>query len=542
MNRLKLSSLFILVLAACATTQEKKPDEISDAKDVKLEEMVAAPEPEKKPVPPPPKNEPVEIRPLQTPAPMTVVLQPVANKPIVSFRVVFHAGSIDDPAGKEGLTALTAELMASGGTKKLSSSELLDALFPMAAELSSNTDKEFTVFAGRVHKDNLDKFFAIFTDVLLNPRLDPKEFERIRQDFVNNIQNNLRSQDDETLGKVALDALLYKGHPYQHYVGGTVQGLKAITLEDVKAQMARVFSQDRAVIGLAGAVDQKLADKLKTTLSALPKTGAPMVKLPPAPGPQQHALIVQKDGISTAISMGYAYGLRRGDPDFFPLALALSHLGEHRQFNGVLFQELREKRGMNYGDYAYAEHFHQEGWGTYPSTNVGRAGQDFSIWLRPVEPQNAMFATRGAVYFLTDLVKNGMSKDRFELQRGFLTGYTRLWEQTDQRRLGYAIDSLFYGTPDFLESYRKAMAKMTVEEVNAAVKRHLNPNELNFVFVAKDADGLKKLLTEQPPTPISYPTPKSPEVLEQDKHIIAFPLPVHPSLIEIQPATSFMEK
>src|SRR5262249_4420047 len=177
------------------------------------------------PAAPAPAAQAIDVSPLRTPPPMDVVLLPVANKPIVSFRLVFHSGSVDDPAGKEGLTTLTSDVMVQGGTKKLSSSELLEALFPMAAELEVHNDKEFTAFVGRVHKDNLDRFFQIFTDVLVEPRFDPKELERLRADEVNGVKNHLRGEDDESLGKVALDAVLYEGHPYAHYAGGTVQGL-----------------------------------------------------------------------------------------------------------------------------------------------------------------------------------------------------------------------------------------------------------------------------------------------------------------------------
>src|SRR5438128_1392500 len=105
----------------------------------------------------------------------------------------------------------------------------------------------------------MDRFSKILTDVLLEPRFDPKELERLRADPINNIRNNRRSEDDETLGKIALDAILYAGHPYEHFVGGTVQGLTAIALEDIKAYARSAFTQDRLVIGLAGAVDDALA-------------------------------------------------------------------------------------------------------------------------------------------------------------------------------------------------------------------------------------------------------------------------------------------
>lgn len=491
---------------------------------------------------PPPAPEPVPVRPLQRPEPMHTVVLASPQKPIVSFRLVFHAGSIDDPAGKEGLTALTARLMSEGGTQRLSSSELLEALFPMAAELSASTDKEFTVFAGRVHKDKLDRFFDIFADVLLEPRFDPKEFERLRTDAINTVKNDLRSEDDETLGKVALDALLYESHPYRHFTGGTVQGLSSLTLEDVKAQWKRVFTQDRLVIGLAGPVDATLEKKVKARFASLPKTGAPRVELPPAPGFRGRTTVLEKETLSTAISIGTAYPLRRDHPDYFPVAFALSYLGEHRQFHGVLFGELREKRGLNYGDYAYAEHFHQEGYSSLPRVNVGRTQQDFSIWIRPVEPQNALFASRGALYFLKQLLDQPPPGDRFETARGFLIGYTRQWELTDQRRLGYAIDDLFYGTPGFLDAYRKALSSMTPEQMHEAAKRHLSLDRLNFVFVTQDAKGLAQALGAQKPSPITYPTPKPQDVLDADKAISNFPLTLHPELIRVESAQTFMEK
>jgi zinc protease len=484
----------------------------------------------------------IDVPPLRTPPPMDTVLLPVANKPIVSFRLVFRSGSVDDPAGKEGLTTLTSDVMAEGGTKKLSSSELLDALFPMAAELEVHNDKELTAFVGRVHKDNLDRFFQIFTDVLVEPRFDPKELERLRADAVNDVKNHLRGEDDESLGKVALDAVLYEGHPYAHYVGGTVQGLQAITLDDVKAHWKRVFTQDRLVIGLAGAVDEALAKKVKDRLSALPATGAPAVKLTPAPRRTGQALVIKKDAISTAVSMGYAYPLRRGDPDFFEVALALSYLGQHRQSQGVLFNELREKRGMNYGDYAYAEHFQQEGWSTNPRTNVCRTVQDFTIWIRPTEPQNAIFATRGALHFLQRLIDKPIPKGQFDAARGFLSGLTLVWEQTDQRKLGYAIDDRFYGTKGFHESFRQALAAMTPAQVQAAVKRHLKVEDLSFVYVAKDAEGVKKALEKGAPSAMAYPTPKPAEVVDEDKAFTGRRVPVSPASIKVIDAQSFMEK
>ncbi|MDQ3262770.1 MAG: insulinase family protein [Myxococcota bacterium] len=526
----------LALTAGCATTTEAtRPAEPAPVVEA------PSPAPVRDPRAPAP-AEPVPSRPLPTLSPLEVVRLPVPNKPIVSLRLVFRAGSVDDPAGKEGLTSLTGSVLEEGGTQKLTSAQLLQALYPIAGDLSVSTDKELTVFAGRIHRDNLDAFLEIFTDVLLHPRLDAKEFERLRQDHLNAVKNGLRNEDDERLGKAALDAVLYAGHPYRHYPVGTVAGLEAITLEDVRAQWQRVFTQDRLIVGLAGAVDEALEQQVLQRLSALPKTGAPRVQLPPAPGVHGQVLLIKKQTLSTAISLGSSYPVRRGDPDFFLLFFAMSYLGEHRQSNGVLFNQLRELRGLNYGDYAYAEMHHQEGYSSLPATNVARSQQHFSLWLRPVEPDTAMFATRGAVHFFDALIKDGIPAERFEVTRQFLDGFTRLWSQTDQRRLGYAIDSKLYGTPDFLEAYRAALKTMTPDQVHAALSRHYAADKLNYAYVVQDAEKLKELLTRQPPTPLTYTSEKPAQLLAEDQIISARPLPLDPASIQILDAQQFMQQ
>jgi zinc protease len=530
-------ALAVVVYLGCASgkkSQGFEPGDPSETEAAQAQETAAAPA----------NVEALAIpsRPLAKPKPMQSVLLPVPNKPVVTIRLVFHTGSVDDPKGKEGLTALTTTLMEQGGTKSLTASQLIDALFPTAGELSAYTDKEFTTFSGRVHQDKLDAFLKIFTDTILEPRFDPEDFKRVKSEALSTLKNGLRSENDESLGKVGLEALLYKDHPYRHFTVGTVQGLESIQLYEVKAHWKKVFTQDRLVVGLAGAVTPELEKQVLTRLSALPASGAPRVEIPDAQPQPGKTVIIEKEALSTAISFGEVYGLRRGDPDFFAVAAGLSMLGEHRQFHGVLFSELREKRGLNYGTYAYAEHFIQEGGSSFSLTNIGRAIQEFSIWIRPVEPSNAIFATRGALHFLQEALTQPIPAERFEIGRGFLLGYTRLWEATDERRLGYAIDDVFYGTGNFLESYRKALSTMTPDQVRKALKRHIVPQQLSFVFVTHDAKALADALAQNKPSPISYPTPKAADVLELDKKISVFPLPIQGGEIEIVPASSVMER
>ncbi len=91
-----------------------------------------------------------------------VVTLPVPSDPTVSIRLWFKVGSQNDPPGKEGLAALTAQMLADASTKKNSYEQILEKLYPMAAGYEAQVDKEMTVIMGRVHKDNL----AAYTDLV----------------------------------------------------------------------------------------------------------------------------------------------------------------------------------------------------------------------------------------------------------------------------------------------------------------------------------------------------------------------------------------
>ena len=470
------------------------------------------------------------------------VLLPSPEVPIVSVRLTFLSGSVDDPKGKEGLTALTAALMVKGGTLALTAASLLERLFPMAAYLDVRVEKEMTTFVARVHRDHWPRFEPILVDVLLRPRWDAKEFARLRTEALNDVRKHLRTGDDELLGKEALQGLLYRGHPYGHYAGGTVRGLTRLTVEELKAHAQRVFTRARLVLGLGGAVDAALADRLGSALVALPAASQARTPLPPPPSHPVRVLLVEKECRSTAISLGHPHGLKRVDPDFFPAFVGNSAFGEHRQFGGRLFEALRGQRGLNYGDYSYLEHFVQDGYGTYPAPSVARRQQYFSIWLRPVEHPHRVFALRAALHELGKLLASGLTDDEVTRTRGFLKGYTRMWEQTVGRRLGFAIDDLYYESAPTLEGLRRSLPRLNARQINEALRRHLRPEQLRIVMVTKGAQALRKELLSGEASPIVYPSPKPAAVLAEDKEIARHPLRLRPEEVEVRAVDELFEE
>lgn len=497
-------------------------------------------------------SEPAETKPAAAAGPEVpyvqggakIVRAPAAEAGQLAVRVLFYAGSIDDPKGKEGLTALTAKLVVEGGTQKRTYAELLRALYPLASEIGVQVDKEQTVFSGSVHPETAATFVPIMAEVLTEPRFDERDFERIRADMVNDIEKRLRSTDDENLGKAMLDLMLYSaGHPYAHFVGGTVQGLKSITIEDVKKHAVRVFGKQRMLIGVGGQADDGAEELLQSALSALGE-GEPRVASIPAPEKPQsmEVLIAEKPSKAVAISMGFPHDAFRGHPDFSALALLQSYLGEHRQFHGLLMSELREKRGLNYGDYAYVEKFIQEGWGRNPSTNVARRRQHFEIWIRPVDPKDAIFSIRLALYFTNRTLERGLSEESVRKTAEFLDGYTRLWDLTALRKVGYALDDHFYGTSDYLDRFRSDLKLLKAEDVNRAMRAHLRAQPIKIAIVAPDAAALKAKLVSGEPSPKAYDVEKSAEILAADKEASVWPLQIREQDVRIVKASELFER
>ncbi|HEX8952345.1 MAG TPA: insulinase family protein, partial [Polyangia bacterium] len=261
-----------------------------------------------------------------------VVTLPANTHPVVALALSFHAGAVDDPPGKAGLTYLTARVMAEGGTEALSAKQLLETLFPMAADVRTRVDKEQTTFFANVHRDHVQKMVTILGDIVAHPRFDAAEFARLRDAAVNDVEKRLRQGDDENLGKEALAELLFRGHAYGRLTLGHVGELRKLTLDDVKKQAARVFSLDRLTIGVAGGYTPDVVAKLKAAVAVLPEKGSPLVEIALQQPHKPRVRIVEKDTASTAVSIGVPWSLTRHSPDFAAWLVARSAFGEHRQF------------------------------------------------------------------------------------------------------------------------------------------------------------------------------------------------------------------
>ncbi len=448
------------------------------------------------------------------------------RSPLVSFRILFMTGSAYDPQGKEGLASLTAAMLAGGGSRAKTYSQITDAMYPMATSFQSQVDKEMTVFSGSTHLDNLDKYYALIREMLLDPGFREDDFQRLKEDAINYLKTSLRGGNDEELGKEVLYTMIYpSSHAYGHQNSGAIGALEKMTIKDVRDFYQSNYTPANLVLGLAGGYPDNFPARVQTDFARLPK-GSPAGMKPslPAQTPGTQIEIVKRETRSTAVSLGFPITVTRAHQDWPALAVVASYFGQHRSSNSYLYKRLREARGLNYGDYAYVESFPRGMFQFQPDANLGRQQQIFQIWIRPVEPQK-----------YDKLVREGMSREAFESTRKFLSKYVNVLTATQDAQLGYALDSRYYKIADFPTYMREQLAKLTLEDVNRAIKQYLKTDAMRIAVVTKDAEGLRAAILSNKPSPISYNAPKPKEITDEDKIIEAYKIVVKPADVSIVP-------
>ncbi len=464
------------------------------------------------------------------------------NSPVVTLRLVFTTGAAQDPPDKPGLARLTAEMLAGGGTKHLTHDQIVNALFPMAASIGSQVDQEMTTFSGATHIDNLDAYYKLFRAMLLEPGWRDDDFKRLKDNAINSLRVGLRGNNDEELGKEVLLSELYAGTPYGHYSAGAVSSLETLTIDDLKQFYKQHYTQSHLIVGIAGGYLPEFLDRVKQDFAALPeKDAAPAVAIHAKSIQHTRALIVEKNTRSVAYSLGFPIDVKRGDPDYPALLVVQSYFGQHRESGGRLFQRIRGIRGINYGDYAYIEYFPRGEQLMEPPPNVARSSQAFQIWIRPAEPPQAAFTLRLAVYELNKLVKDGIPQEDFERTREFLSKYVNVLTKTKRAELAYAIDSLYYGIPNYNTYVKNALARLTREQVNTAIRKHLRADRLEIVAVSANAQDLKRQITGAGPSTIEYNSPKPADILAEDKIVGSYDVGLRPEDVEIVPVDKIFE-
>jgi zinc protease len=464
--------------------------------------------------------------------------------PQVTIKLLFAAGSAADPKGKEGLAALTAAMITEGGSKDKPIDEIKKGLFPIAGSVDSQADKEMTTLTLSIHRDNWLPMAELVMPMVFDPGFREEDFKRLKDAQLNALKVDLRSNNEEELGKERLQTNLFSGTPYGHPVLGSVAGIESITLEDVKEFYTRNYTQAHLTVGISGNFSLEMETRIKQEVGRLPAGSIDSTREPfKGNKPQGYEVeIIEKETRSTAISLGHPIPVTRSHPDFAALMVGRTWLGEHRASSGRLYQRLREIRGLNYGDYAYIEAFPRGMFQFFPDANIARRSQLFEIWIRPVLPENAHHALRIALFELKQLIDRGLSQEDFEAARNYLMKNVYLLTSTQDSQLGYALDSRWYNIGEYSSYMRTQLQKLTREEVNRALKQYLSASNLSIVLITQDAAGLKKQLLEDQVSSIKYEAPRPKEIMDEDVIIGRMKLEIKPEKFRITPVDEVFSK
>ena len=299
-----------------------------------------------------PVSRPERAKPLD----LTVLQSPST---LLRFKLLFRAGSADDPAGKEGLAALAAEMIASAGSSDLRIDEIKRALFPMAGSFGVHVDREMTVFTGVIHRDNLDRFADIVLPQLTSPGLSESDFSRLKAAQMNGWCRTCEQPTRRSSARSGCRRISSPGRLTAIPTLGSVAGIESIELEDLRSFIVSHYSVDRVIAGAAGDLPEAFLDRLSKTLQSLPTSRRQSSLRNQGPGGRTASRwrLSRRRRARRRFPFGHPIDVTRPHPDFAALWLARAWLGEHRASNGRLFQRLREIRGLNYGDYAYVEAF-----------------------------------------------------------------------------------------------------------------------------------------------------------------------------------------
>ena len=477
-------------------------------------------------------------------------------------QIMVQAGSQDDAPDREGTANLVAHALIEGGfgdpKNPVTKERLAEITRPWgdAALPQVRVDKEATTFSMAVPRAAFPQFVeSVLKPMFGQPLWNQGELDRLRREALAEIQSRLRFEDEESLGLAALDNWVFAGSKLDHLTVGTVEGLNAVTRDDLQNFYRRNYY--RANMLVATSINQQ--DELARLMAGLP-SGELFMKAPHIARRQPEAghhltIITQPNAIATGLHLGFLINVDRTSEDYWPLYVANTFFGLHRDSFGRLYREIREDRGYNYGDYSYIEYMTGRPFYLFPPPTTPRRQQYFSIWIRPVAHQYTHFILKAMTAELDRLIKEGLSPQEVgEAKVRARTLYLNYAESLS-RQLGYRLDDMFYGMKNdgYLQNMLAHIDAVTPEQVNTAIKRNLQVANLKYVIVtnASVADKLaddiaagtnvvSKTLAEYH---ISEPIPPDKQkMLQQDEQWKAYLLDIPRSNIRVVKAEEMFEK
>lgn len=411
-----------------------------------------------------------------------VVLVENHANPVVAFRLVLTAGSIHDPKGKSGLSAMVAQLLTKGAGSR-GADEVASAIESAGGSLSAYSEDDFLSLTGGVLSNAAPLAFSLLGDAIARPRFTDQEFELARTQTLSALQ--LSASDPASLGTRFFTAGLYGAHPYG--TSASAASLRAMTRADLVRFHTARLRPTGALLVVAG--DMTLP-QLKTLANSSFNgwTGAPTaavaVATPPVRSKTEIVLVHRPGSVQSNVLVGNL-ALGPADPQRLAAALANRIIGGGA--DARLFMILREQKSWTYG--AYSSLTRVRGIGRFEATAEVRTEVTDSSLVE-------MLAQ------LKRITGEPIPTAEFEAAKNSMIGVFPLTIETPQQLAERVAQVKLYGLgTTYLQTYRTNVAALTPSQTLLAAKRVIRPQQ-SLVVVVGDGTKLFAKLAAIAPTRI----------------------------------------
>ena len=408
---------------------------------------------------------------LKTKNGIDVVVVEHHEQPVASIWLAIKAGSVLDPEDKASLASYTSSLV-NKGTRDKDAKKLAEWIESVGGTFSANTGEDETVFTVEVLSEYLPTAYQYLADVILNPTFPADEFTEEQKRAKTAI--DLEKSDPDAMANQHFDKVVYGSHPYAKHA--TTETVEAVTRDDVVAFHKKNYVANNAMLFVVGDVKKGDVKKDVEKYFGTWASGTPDVATY-APSPERTAkniaLYHRPGSVQTEIRVGQL-GLKPNDPDWPSVAVANRVLGGGA--TGRLFMELREKHGWTYG--AYSSFSKEKDRGVFLAEASCRTEVSDSALTAIIDNINRMESQT-----VTDAELEGA--------KSYIVGnFPTTIETPSQIAAQIGQVKLLGLDKTYLENYRKEVSKVTKESVQAAMKKHVQPDKMAIVLVG-DAGAIK---------------------------------------------------
>ena len=411
----------------------------------------------------PPSKRTLEIQRWQTAEGAKVLFVEARQLPMFDLRLTFAAGSSQDE-GAPGLATLTNAMLNEGVPGK-DVTAIAEGFEGLGANFGNGAYRDMAIASLRSLSAQAQREPALrlFEQVIGQPTFPEDALARIKNQLLAGFE--YQKQNPGKLAGLQLFERLYGEHPYAHPSEGTAQSIPAITTEQLRAFHQRAYAAGNVVIALVGDLSRAEAESIAASVSAaLPKGPAlPVIGQPQEPkaglshiefpSNQTHLMLAQ-------------LGVDRREPDYAALSIGNQILGGGG-FGTRLMEEVREKRGLTYG--------------VYSGFSAMQARGPFMINLqtRAELSEGTLELVQG---ILRDYLATGPSAKELEDAKREMLGSFPLSTASNADIVGQLGAMGFYDLPlTYLDDFMTEVQGLSVEQVKAAMNRHLSADKLVIV-------------------------------------------------------------